>query len=88
MSAISDAEKSRRYRRKLEDLLKASGDFISQLPPTAFTPESRPAYERLDEERRIIRSQLDVEAQFEKRPTCDGQVHNYGPCSECGKFYD
>jgi DNA-binding GntR family transcriptional regulator len=74
MQAIPDAEKARRYRRKLEDLLKASGEFISVLPHAAFTPATRDAYERLSDERRIIRNQLDIEEDFQKRGENDANL--------------
>jgi hypothetical protein len=64
MRPISDKERAARYRRKLEDLWKASGDFISRLQPADFLPEAREAYESLSEERSIIRNQLDVEERF------------------------
>jgi hypothetical protein len=63
---LNDAEKARRFQRKLEDLWKASGDFVSNLLPSAFTKEARPSYERLSDERFIIRQQLDILAMAEK----------------------
>jgi hypothetical protein len=83
MTNISDAVRASRYRRKLEDLWKASGDFISLLPPAAFTPEAREAYERLDEERRIIRNQLDVEEQFARRTAAQPSPVK---CYQCGQM--
>lgn len=71
---------AKRLRVKLEDLLKASGDFISNLPKSAFTAEVRASYEQLDMERRIIRNQLDVLDNFARVEPTEG----IKPCPFCG----
>jgi hypothetical protein len=60
MMTIPDSERARRYRRKLEDLLKAVEAYSKQA--------TRENMERLDAEVGVVRTQLDAEARFEVRP--------------------
>jgi hypothetical protein len=77
MNQITGTEKARRFRVKLEDLLKATAGFIASLHPDAFTQDVKPSYELLEVERRIIRNQLDVLAQFESAEQAEAGALNW-----------
>ncbi len=56
MTTIPDAEKARRYRRKLGDLLEKVELYLKE--------PGRARFEALEEEAHTVRTQLDVEKKF------------------------
>ena len=61
MQELNDRQRAARYRRKLEDLWSASGDFVSRLPRDHIPADARESFERLLGELRVVRNQLDTE---------------------------
>jgi len=64
---ISDAERAKRYRRKLEDLLLLTSECLSSLPILELPENASAAARALADESCLIRQQLDAENEFKKR---------------------
>lgn len=67
LTIISNAERAKRYRRKLEDLLQASSALLLNLPLLELSEKQKPLAIALADEARLIRQQFDIEKQFAER---------------------
>lgn len=64
LTIISDAERAKRYRRKLEDLLQATSKLLLNLPLLELSETQKPLAMALADEVYLIRQQLNIEQGF------------------------
>lgn len=65
--SIPDAERAKRYRRKLEDLLQATSKLLLNLPLLELSAKQKPLAMALADEAYLIRQQLDIEQYFAEK---------------------
>ncbi len=81
---ISDEQRAKRYRRKLEDLLQATSNLLLNLSLLELSAKQKPLAMALADEAYLIRQQLDIEKDFRaKYCKCGEYLSNGGNRAFC-----